>query len=915
MDDPKCTLRNVSESAKHHHYDSLSLDSYPESSSPFCISKLPKLAKSSNYQCIFGNGPPVDGRVKGDKLICPLSSLNSSPFIPPDRDHVSFDLAIRSKETMTEFLRQECVFFNCSVHTTCKQCLSTTWNCVWCLHSNVCSPNRASCSHTQSINVFESTLDTIFLDDPRECPSLHSHHDIVIPSDVSTKLQLKRRNFSQTIDGIQCLLIVEETEFSVIAQTIDSETIECGEIVYHYKSEQATISALFFIVQDDDGSIIDNFNVTMYKCHLLVSQTGRADCTNCLQLRSTYKCNWCENSCRHENSCPPNEVIESCSSSKIHYVAPLSGPIQGGTWLTIRGDNLGNTWNDTFGEVLIGDVPCDILNHDSVRIVCQTRATQKPFSGDVIVREKEGQTVAKEKYHYLMIQLTDIQPKFGPKAGGTRLIIYGNNLNIGSSVQIFFDQSQCILESASTTRTQIVFRTPPASRGSHQVKKLILKIDNAEIVMQNPFYYTENPKIYRISPLKSYISGGRLINVYGSNLTVIQQPKIAVLGRDGSIINETVCEVLMESRMLCLSPTINSAYNDNNKAQLQTSSYSSEFLSPNSIIGQPTDEIVFKIGFILDGLNTIESISSPMNQHHHHHHNNNNNKNNNHHHHEKDRLIYVPDPKFFAFNNDAIKHYDGKPLVIEGQNLNLAANEDELNVTIGTLPCPIIELTASLLACSPPVFVPFSTDELGRNTDNGLPSIIVRVGRNLRYEIGYMRYKSNNLSEFMIENTIKVLLIALTVALTIILMPLIYLKHKNFQAEQEYKRIRLQMNSIEDSVRHQCKQAFAELQTNILNITSELAVTGVPTLPHRTYVTKHFFPGTHNHHHFLSQEPLLRVNGIFSNYELAMGHFEQLLNDKSFLITFINTLESQKNFSVKDRYVSSSTNYLLSLMQ
>lgn len=875
IDNHKCSGRHLTASSKHH--ESLSLDSRPNSS--FCISKLPKLAKSSNYQCIFGNGPPVDGQVKGDYLICPLLRLNEFPEIRAGRSHVKLDLAIRSQETMSEFLNQECSYFNCNVHSTCRQCSSTEWNCVWCLNSNICSSSEASCPNNseRSINLPKSTSNIIT--DPGECPSLH--HELLIPSDVSTKLQLKVKTLPQTIDGIQCLLIVEETEFSVIAQTTDSETIECGEIVYHYKAEHATLPASLFIVQDHDGSIIDRINVTMYKCRLLASKTGRADCSNCLNLKEPYKCNWCDNSCRHENSCSTNELVESCSSSKIHYVHPLSGPIQGGTWLTIRGDNLGNTWNDSYGEVLIGDIPCDILNHDSVRIVCQTRQVKRPFSGDIIVKQKDGQTIAKQKYHYSIIELSNVHPKFGPQSGGTKLIISGTNLNIGSSVQIFLDQIQCSLDSALTTKTQLVCRTSPASRGSYQVKKLLLKVDNAEVTLDDPFYYTENPKIHRISPLKSYKSGGRLINVYGSNLTVVQQPKIAVLRRDGSIINDTICEVLMETRMLCLSPAIN-LDNHDNKVQFQASSYSSELYNLNSV-GQESGEIVFKIGFILDGVNTIESVSSPMNHHHHH----------------KDRLIYVPDPKLFLFSgNDAIKFHDGQKLMIEGKNLNSAANEDEFNVTVGSVPCNLLELTASRLICAPPDFEPPSTDEHGQNSQNGLPKVVVRVGRNLRYEIGYLRYKADDAS-ILVENVIKVLLIALTVALTIILMPLMYLKHKNFRAEQEYKRIRLQMNSIEDSVRHQCKQAFAELQTNMLDITSELAVTGVPVLSHRVYVTKVFFPGTHDHP--LIQEPLLRVNGTFSNYELAMGHFEQLLNNKTFLIAFINTLELQKNFTVRDR--------------
>ena len=148
-----------------------------------------------------------------------------------------------------------------------------------------------------------------------------------------------------------------------------------------------------------------------------------------------------------------------------------------------------------------------------------------------------------------------------------------------------------------------------------------------------------------------------------------------------------------------------------------------------------------------------------------------------------------------------------------------------------------------------------------------------------------------------------------------VLIALVVMRHKSSQAEREYKIIQMQMDTLENSVRSECKQAFAELQTDMTDLTNDLESQGIPTLDHRTYVMKVFFPGVNDHP--LYQGALRIRNGINGGmsvpvghaddiYEVAMAQFEQLIYNKSFIITFINTLESQKTFSIRDRFVCQS---------
>merc|ERR1712038_1111958 len=115
-------------------------------------------------------------------------------------------------------------------------------------------------------------------------------------------------------------------------------------------------------------------------------------------------------------------------------------------------------------------------------------------------------------------------------------------------------------------------------------------------------------------------------------------------------------------------------------------------------------------------------------------------------------------------------------------------------------------------------------------------------GSSLRYHLGYVQY--NVSEEDMISSEVIGAISAVTAILVAIgIVVLIVLKHKSSQAEREYKRIQIQMDTLENNVRSECKQAFAELQTDMTDLTMDLETSGIPLLDHRTFVMKVFFPG------------------------------------------------------------------------
>merc|ERR1719382_2412864 len=171
------------------------------------------------------------------------------------------------------------------------------------------------------------------------------------------------------------------------------------------------------------------------------------------------------------------------------------------------------------------------------------------------------------------------------------------------------------------------------------------------------------------------------------------------------------------------------------------------------------------------------------------------------------------------------------------------------------------------------------------------PEVIVFVGKNLKFEIGTLRYDIG--SQFAIPpEIIGGIGAAAALTLFIAIAFMIIYKHKSSQAEREYKRIQIQMDTLENNVRSECKQAFAELQTDMTDLTMDLEVSGIPLLDHRTFVTKVFFPGVSEHPVLLQQIPEWK-NGQDSMFGFSMAQFEQLILNKTFLLTLVDTVEQQ----------------------
>ncbi|KAM6436242.1 plexin-A4 isoform 2-T3 [Liasis olivaceus] len=812
---------------------------------------VPELSNGVN--CTFGDLAEMDGVVSGNKIKCQSPAAKEVPkIITENGDHHVVQLQLKSKETGMIFASTSFVFYNCSVHTSCLSCVESPYRCYWCKYRHVCTHEPHNC------HFLEGRVKL-----PEDCPQLLRANKILVPVDVIKPITLKAKNLPQPQSGqrgYECIITIQGIEKRVPALRFNSSSVQCQNTSYSYDGMEINSLPVDLTVVWNGNFNIDNpaqNKVHLYKCGAM-----RDSCGLCLKADPDYECGWCEdlNQCTLKHHCPilENRWLEllgtggKCTNPKITEISPVRGPREGGTRVTIRGENLGLEFRDIASHVKVAGVECVPLVDGYIpaeQIVCEmgeAKLSQHAGNVDICVAECKPEFMAKSSqfYYFTMLSLSDLSPKQGPASGGTQVTITGKNLNAGSNVSVMFGEYPCLFH--RRTAEYIICNTTAFGNVleknmvdvSVKVDKATLhkELEKAKMHKELKFKYVEDPSILRIEPEWSIVSGNTPVTVWGTNLDLIQNPQIRAKYGGKEHIN--VCEVQNETEMVCQAPAL--TVDSNNQSDLT----------------ERPDEF----GFILDNVYSLLILN-------------------------KTNFTYYPNPVFEAFSPPGILELKpGTPVILKGKNLTppVAGGNAKLNYTvlIGEKPCVVTVSDVQLLCESPNL--------------TGRHKVTARVG-GMEFSPGMVNISSDSPLSLPAIVSIAVaggLLIIFIVAV------LIAYKRKSRESDLTLKRLQMQMDNLESRVALECKEAFAELQTDIHELTSDLDGAGIPFLDYRTYTMRVLFPGIEDH-------PVLRdleVPGYRQErVEKGLKLFAQLINNKAFLLSFIRTLESQRSFSMRDR--------------
>ncbi|XP_007955377.1 plexin-A3 [Orycteropus afer afer] len=621
---------------------------------------------SAGVSCAFDEVTESEALLlPSDELRCPSPSLQELRALT--RGHGAtrtVRLQLLSKETGVRFAGADLVFYNCSVLQSCMSCVGSPYPCHWCKYRHVCT------SHPRECSFLEGRVRS-----PEGCPEILPSGDLLIPVGVMQPLTLRAKNLPQPQSGqknYECVVRVQGRQQRVPAVRFNSTSLQCQNASYSYEGDEYGDTELDFSVVWDGDLPIDkpsSFRALLYKCW-----AQRSSCGLCLKADPRFNCGWCvsEHKCQLRTHCPapktnwmhPSQRSPRCSHPRITQVHPTMGPKEGGTRVTIVGENLGLSSREL--GLRVAGVRCNAVPAEYVsaeRIVCEMEESLVPSPSPGPVELCVGdcsadfRTQSEQLYTFVTPAFHRVSPGRGPAAGGTRLTITGSSLDAGSKVTVTVRDGEC--QFVRRDAGSIVCISPASTLGPSQAL-ITLAIDRANISSPGVVYtYTQDPTVTRLEPTWSIINGSTAITVSGTHLLAVQEPRVRAKYR--GIETTNTCQVINDTAMLCKAPGI--------------------------FLGQPQPraqgEHPDEFGFLLDHVQTARSLN-------------------------RSTFTYYPDPSFEPLGPSGV--LDVKPgshVVLKGKNLipaaAAAAGSSRLNYTvlIGGQPCAVTVSDTQLLCDSP----------------------------------------------------------------------------------------------------------------------------------------------------------------------------------------------------------------------
>ncbi len=129
---------------------------------------------------------------------------------------------------------------------------------------------------------------------------------------------------------------------------------------------------------------------------------------------------------------------------------------------------------------------------------------------------------------------------------------------------------------------------------------------------------------------------------------------------------------------------------------------------------------------------------------------------------------------------------------------------NEFTVEIGVGKCVVESLNVDKLYCQPPPDQPNAINA-GGGYSAALPNVKVRVGK-LEFDLGELEYEKASLY-FPLPAIIGIIAGG-SILVLIIIVILIVCRRRSTLAERQFKKMQIQLDTLESNVRNECKQGM-----------------------------------------------------------------------------------------------------------
>ncbi|XP_075553638.1 hepatocyte growth factor receptor-like [Dermacentor variabilis] len=390
---------------------------------------------------------------------------------------------------------------------------------------------------------------------------------ITLKNSLATSVTVMEQNGSTVVwvgddNGFLRKLLLQDDSTRLLA-SLDLSKV--GRMIYRSTALDSNGTYGYFII---DNKVI---RFPVGSCNIYES------CSQCIHNQEDpLQCGWCGDHCAHFAECPDWEKfsVGRCPI-EVERVYPLSGPVSGGTVITILGDNFGSPEGKPYSsiKIIIGNHTCGIVSWDPKRVRCKTPPVQYSSKVDIVISVGDLFSNAGERYEvlqhrtipsgfeYMVVSFSEVAPNYGPIAGGTNVTLSGVNLDVGLQHVVKIGRSPCRIR-----RVENKFLHCSTSTGSRAIlyrkMKVTLAIDGVEVPfttedsLHPTFTYMSDPVIDDIYPRKATFSENFTVEVNGHLLDSAAAPSMTVrvdslnLKKKETIVK--VCRVLDGGRkMLC----------------------------------------------------------------------------------------------------------------------------------------------------------------------------------------------------------------------------------------------------------------------------------------------------------------------------------------------------------------------------
>ncbi len=156
-------------------------------------------------------------------------------------------------------------------------------------------------------------------------------------------------------------------------------------------------------------------------------------------------------------------------------------------------------------------------------------------------------------------QIYTIEPRKGPKAGGTIIALKGSFLDLHDIFEIYIGELECKMRTLNNTEATCLTAAleDESLLNIHQKIKIMWpNMNKNPLDLEFTYIYRPDPLIHSIQPAATIINGGILITVFGTNIDSISEPVMEVTAVSPNGRNQYFqpCKVMSDTHFVCLAP-------------------------------------------------------------------------------------------------------------------------------------------------------------------------------------------------------------------------------------------------------------------------------------------------------------------------------------------------------------------------